>query len=163
MAPPVWFFLIWFAVVIVGVVVVFRFYSRRGSRITTASHPGEEPLTSWVGGLRMPNPGGGLLNATWPLARLELFPWGIRVGASVHFLRIMLPTWEAAYEEVTQAGAIRGPFGSSGVRLRANLPGAPVVFWTVSKGQAALILNEIHEHGVALNPSTERLPWTSTE
>jgi hypothetical protein len=68
----------------------------------------------------------------WPLARLELFKWGIRLGPSarlVALLPLSIPTWEARYEELATVRSVRG-IVSSGLRFAVAGKSDAVVFWS---------------------------------
>jgi hypothetical protein len=72
------------------------------------------------------------VSATWPLARLELSDWGVRLDSSarfLHYLPLAVPTWEARYEELV---TVRHVTAAAGSGLRFAVSGAPdaVVFWS---------------------------------
>jgi hypothetical protein len=77
---------------------------------------------------------GGALTATMiatsPLARLELFDWGVRLSSSARLLRqlpLHVATWEARYEElaVVRSVTVRG---TSGLRFAVADSTDAVVF-----------------------------------
>ncbi len=156
-----WFALVWvvWMLLVVGAVVAgFRWYNRPAHRrlpdLTTGTHAGSR----YLGGLRWEGQG-GVGNATMPLARLELFDWGVRVAPSVGFLRALVPTWEARYSDLGTADLVKGPFfGSRGVRLRLHHDDRPLVFWTYSD---KAILGELAGHGVSVTSTRSKLPWMS--
>ena len=152
--------LLWFGLVVVSVVVVFRRYNSPLHR--RLDLPSEAPSSRFIGGMRW---GGGstfgIGNATAPLVRLDLFDWGIRLGPSVSLLRSIVPTWEVRYSELQGAELVQGPvFASKAIRFRSIDAGGPMVFWTSTGLQ---ILSLLAEHGVAVDRSLSKLGWTSNE
>jgi len=95
---------------------------------------------------------------------LELFEWGVRIEARWKWLRPLVPLWCARYEEILVAEhARRGTRMSKrltdGVRLRASLAGAPLIFWTSG---CASLLDALEAHGVAVvRRSTPTRVWTN--
>ena len=103
---PWWLWLVWVLLVAVGVAFGFRFQVAKNQRVLT--HADEEPLASYVGGLRWPRKEGARTgNATTPLARLSILSWGVRLGPSVKPLRWMVPTWEATNNELVEVDLIK--------------------------------------------------------
>ena len=152
--------LLWFGLVIVGVVVVFRrFNSPLHRRLDL---PSAAPLSRFIGGTRWSGESTfGIGNATAPLVRLDLFDWGIRLGPSVSLLRSFIPTWEVRYSELQGAEPVQGPlFASKAIRFRSINAGGPMVFWTSTGPQ---ILSLLAEHGVAVDWSPSKLGWTSND
>jgi hypothetical protein len=89
--------------------------------------PVTAPKTAFLGGALTRT-----VTATWPLARLELFTWGIRLGASARLLQLLplsLPTWEARYGEL---GVVRRvtSHGTEGLRFAVTGATDAVVFWS---------------------------------
>lgn len=95
-------------------------------------------------------------NAIWPLARLDLLEWGIRVRGNVPGLRWLVPAWEARYGELAGAQLIRVPIASHGVYLRTAGPADSIVFWT---RRGTEILDHLQIHAVPADRSVNRLPW----
>ena len=95
-------------------------------------------------------------SAIWPLARLELLDWGIRVRGSVRGLRWLVPAWQARYGELTGAQLIWAPIASRGVYLRAAHAADSIVFWS---RRGSDILDHLQVHGVPADRSVTRLPW----
>jgi hypothetical protein len=95
-------------------------------------------------------------NTIWPLARLELLDWGIRVRGSVRGLRWLVPAWEARYEDLTGAQLVWAPIASRGVYLQTASAEDAIVFWS-RRGTA--ILDHLQVHGVPADRSVTRLPW----
>ena len=109
----------------IGAIAGFSLLSRQGSRRVAQLHSDSERLETYVGGFRSRR-----MNATIPLARLDLFPWGVRLGGSASFLKKLIPTWEAEYVEIQEVQVVKSPLGTGGgVRLRSAVPGGPIVFW----------------------------------
>jgi hypothetical protein len=117
-------------------------------------------MTGGLGGAPERTFAGGLWsaagNAIWPLARLELLDWGIRVRGSVRGLRWLVPGWEARYGELTGAQLIWAPIASRGVYVRTANPADSIVFWSRRGGD---ILDHLQVHGVPADRSPTRLPW----
>ena len=95
-------------------------------------------------------------SAIWPLARLELLDWGIRVRGRVWGLRWLVPQWEARYEELTGVQLIAVPIANRGVYVRTASHPGPMVFWS---RQGSKILDHLQVHGVPADRSVTRLPW----
>ena len=96
------------------------------------------------------------VSATWPLARLEIFDWGVRLDSSARFLHCLplsVPTWEARYEELV---TVRHVTGAAGFGLRFAVSGTPeaVVFWS---RRCSEILDRLGAEGVAVDRSLTSL------
>lgn len=113
--------------------------------------PGGPPERTFAGGLWS-----AAGNAIWPLARLELLDWGIRVRGGVGGLRWLVPVWEARYEELTGAQLIWAPIASRGVYLQTASEAGSIVFWS-RRGTG--ILEHLQVHGVPTSRSLTRLAW----
>ena len=95
-------------------------------------------------------------NAIWPLARLELLDWGIRVRGSVPGLRWLVPAWQARYEELTGAQLVSAPIANRGVYVRTAAAAGSIIFWS-RRGSG--ILDHLQTHGMPADRSVTRLPW----
>jgi hypothetical protein len=113
--------------------------------------PGGPPERGFTGGLWS-----AAGNAIWPLARLELLDWGVRVRGSARGLRWLVPGWEARYGELTGAQLVWVPIASRGVYLRTASAGDSIVFWS---RRGTDILDHLQVHGVPADRSVTRLPW----
>lgn len=99
------------------------------------------PTHSFVGGRRT-----GLLNATWPLVRMDLYGDGIRFRPSARFLHALIPTWEARFDEITEVRAVGNTdFFATGIRFRTNRPADFAVFWTFHRSE---VLDALEESGL---------------
>ncbi len=96
------------------------------------------------------------VNAAWPLARLRLFGWGVRLDSRAGFLRFLplsLPIWEARYEELA---IVRHVTGAAGFGLRFATTGSSdaVVFWS---RHCAEILDRLEAAGAVVDRSVTSL------
>jgi len=125
----------------------------RASRALPDVDVEDGPLQNFRGGLRWPMPKGlGSTNTPPVLVGLEFFEWGVRIEARWTWMRPFVPSWSARYEELRAAEHVRRGLriskrGSDGVRLRAPLPGAPLIFWSSA---SSLLLDSLESHGVAV-------------
>jgi hypothetical protein len=91
------------------------------------SKPESPPESVFLGGAPTPT-----VSATTPLARLELFGWGVRLSSCARWLRYLplsVPTWEARYDELAVVRSV-SRIGTSGLRLAVAGSADAVVFWT---------------------------------
>lgn len=101
----------------VTAVVIFLVIPRR--RSNAAVHEGqipESPTLNVVGGAAWSG-GASPIGATWPLVRLAVFSWGIRIGPSVRGIVWLIPTTELRWSDIEKVEVIR-----SGVRFRRRSP-----------------------------------------
>jgi len=128
--------------------------ARRVTRVLEEVEVEDGLLRSFAGGLRWSLPAGlGTSNAPPVLVGLELYPWGLRIGARWSWLAPFVPRWYVRYEEILLAEhahrAVRvSRRGADGVRLRAPLAGGPMIFWT-SNWSRLLDLLEARDVAVA--------------
>jgi hypothetical protein len=106
------------------------------------------------GGIRRGNFTSGV-NDTWPLARLDVFSNGLRIGPSTRFVRPLVPTWEVQLDELTESQVITC-MGSKGVRFRASDPADWIVFWTFRPSE---VISYLSGHGVNVNEQVRRVPF----
>ena len=93
-------------------------------------------------------------NASWPLARLKLFPGGIRLQPSAWLFSIIVPVWEARYDELTEVQAVgRIPLITTGIRFRVGTGEDWIIFWSFNR---ARILRQLIELGVAAGTTPGR-------
>ena len=113
---------------------------------------GETALHSFVGGERI-----GLWNATWPLARLDVYGDRIQIGPSIRPLLVLVPTWKARFKEITEVRSIgKIDFFSSGIRFRSSGASNYVVFWTFRRPE---ILNTLESVGLAVDREPVRFSY----
>jgi hypothetical protein len=103
---------------------------------------------------------GGTLSQTVsagrPLARLELFAWGIRLGASarlLQFLPVPIPTWEARYGELAVVRHVAS-HRTHGLRFAVASTPHAVVFWS---SRCAEILDRLEAAGATVDRSVRSL------
>lgn len=124
-----------------------------GRKITVRSSAADSVLELTVlGGLRSKS-----VNASYGLARLDCFGWGIRLRSSARWLRWLLPAWEARYDELVKAQLITVPLGNRGVRFQPADGTSPIIFWTF---KGSIILDQLEAHGVTVNRNVTRLRHT---
>jgi hypothetical protein len=110
--------------------------SRPGSRtgrtlVPSVSSPDEpSAATRWVGGANLPG-WRGRLNATTPLAVLDLGPSSIKLGIRPKLLAGMfrVSSITVTRSDDVEVFPVRGRLGTRGVGVRRN-GAAPVYFWT---------------------------------
>jgi hypothetical protein len=155
------------ALLLVVAIVLLIFSSRHATRQLTDVDLGDGPLEQFRGGLRWPLPAGlGATNTPPVLVGLELFDWGVRIGARWGWLRPFVPTWFARYEEIRAVEHVKRTAlrmsrrNAEGVCLRAAVRGAPLIFWTSA---TAALLDLFEERGVVVvrSPRGPRL-WSNT-
>ena len=117
----------------------------------TTGTPGGRPERGFTGGLWS-----AAGNAIWPLARLELLDWGIRVRGNARGLRWLVPAWETRYADLVGAQLVWVPIASRGVYVRTANPADSIVFWS---RRGSDILDHLQVHGVPADRSVTRLPW----
>jgi hypothetical protein len=144
-----WLFVPWALMCGVLAFVQFRRVAAQSTRNT-----GTSDVPTFVGGLRTRT-----MRASFGLAQMEFFDWGIRLEGRSRFVSSALPTWEAGYRDLTKAQLVSVPFGTRGVRLFADGLPDPVVFSTPA---GALILDRLQAHGVPVDRSLTRL-WRITD
>lgn len=103
---------------------------------------------------------GGTLSRTvsagFPLARLEIFGWGVRLGASARwrrFLPLSIPTWEVRYEELAVVRRVTA-YGQEGLRFAMTASADAVVFWS---SRCPEILDRLEAAGAAVDRSVTPL------
>jgi hypothetical protein len=88
-------------------------------------------------------------NATVPLARLDVFPQGVRIGGSWGPLRRFVPCWEYLTSEVDQLQMAKSsyppPLGGPGLRFRFN-DGKEITFWTTNLQRTVAALEAVGFH-----------------
>ena len=121
-------------------------------RKTGAVDGGHPPDESFLGGMRL-----GGYNATWPLVRLNLYPAGLRMEPPVRFLRFLVPTWEARYDELIEVQAVgKIPLFSTGIRFRLTSTNQWIIYWTPDR---PTVLQSIAAHGMSVNPNAIRFRY----
>lgn len=138
--------------------------SRRQARVIGDVDTEDGLINSFSGGLRWPLPAGmGATNVPPTLVGLELYPWGLRISARWAWLRAFVPTWYVRYEELIAAEhssrhKLVSRRASQGVRLRALVNGAPMIFWT---SNWSFLLDALEERGVNVSRSTSAVRFWS--
>jgi hypothetical protein len=139
--------------------------ARRVTRVLEEVEVEDGLLRSFAGGLRWSLPAGlGTTNAPPVLVGLEMYPWGLRIGARWSWLAPFVPRWYARYEEIQVAEHARRGMratkrGSQGVRLRTRAGTEPMIFWT---SNWSLLLDLLEASGVEVvrRPTATRF-WTN--
>jgi hypothetical protein len=113
--------------------------------------PGRPPERTFTGGLWS-----AAGNAIWPLARLELLDWGIRVAGQRPRAAVAGPG-VGGQVGGTHRGATRLGSHSQPWRVPADRHAADsAVFWS---RRGTTILDHLQVHGVPADHSVTRLPW----
>jgi hypothetical protein len=143
------------AAVVVGVLAVpgiaagywgLRQWTSSASRLVGL--PVTQPEAEWLGAALT-----ATVNVGLPLARLELFDWGVRLGSSARALRWCIPTWEARYGELAIVKSVTGPIqvgAISGLRFAVADSADAVVFWSAHSPE---ILDRLQEAGATVDRS----------
>jgi hypothetical protein len=133
--------------------VILYLGSRVATRVVEDVNVDDGLLDSFVGSLRWALPG-RLGTTTMPalLVGLELYPWGVRIGARWAAARPFVPSWYARYEEILLVEHTRRAFrltkrGLHGARFRSSIGGDPLIFWTT---RWTHLLDELEGHGVTV-------------
>ena len=87
---------------VIVAVVLFGVARRRATSTRTGTTTGEPPELSVVGGATWLTTWWPI-GATWPLARLEIYSWGLRIGPNVRWLGWALPTTELRWNGILRA------------------------------------------------------------
>jgi hypothetical protein len=130
--------------------VISRAWRKDGKRFGSNRPADFTVLKGFTGGVKWE---GG--NATVPLARLEVFPWGIRIWGSVRPLRWILPCWEAPYSDIDHVQSAKSTLGGRGVGFHFT-DGSEVVFWTTEPDK---VVAQLSSAGVAAESSVKRVPF----
>jgi hypothetical protein len=119
---------------------------RRSSDFDTAG----TPLASHVGGMRL-----GMLTATWPLARLDIFQQGLRLHGSNRMFRAITPVWEASFREIRDVQAVGKvqPL-TTGIRFRLDSRNESAIFWSAHRPE---VLADLAGVGLTVNGDPVRL------
>jgi hypothetical protein len=83
----------------------------------------------------------------WPLARLEFFRWGIRLGGSIAPVRWTTGTWEARYEDLATVRLISEISPS----LRFAVKGSTEAVLFIKLTRREEIMDRLEQHGVAVD------------
>lgn len=132
--------------------LVLNLGARRAERMLEDVDVSDE-IATLMGGLRWPLPAGlGTTNMPPVLVALKLYPWGLRLRARWSWLGPFMPAWDVRYEEIdlAQRAARRGRLARSanGVRIRAGVAGAPVIFWS---SNWSFLLDSLETRGVTVD------------
>jgi hypothetical protein len=120
---------------------------RRVATVRVAGVEGGEPSVSFVGG-GLGRKTWGPIGATWPLVRLEVRDWGIRVGPNYAWIAWLLPTSEFRWADISDARRMHW-----GIRIRArSSPKGSIAFNSNVVGTRGTVADqlvaEFRAHGV---------------
>lgn len=138
-------------------------------RLVAGLGNGQLATRAFIGGVRAPLWHLNLLgiwNVTFPFAKLTLFDDGLRISGNRRLLpmSILVPKWEARYEELMEVAAVGRIEGiTSGVLFRTAEKGEWIVFWTANRQS---VLGALVSHGVLVVSTPRNLnylrPYRST-
>jgi hypothetical protein len=140
--------IIFFVVVVGGIASAFLLFHRKAVKDSRRiGAPNARRTARFRGGMWRPD----RFNAGPGTVSLNFFDWGIRLDGSgganwsvPGFAKLMMPVWEARYEELTEARLVTAPT-HQGIRLRVGVGEGEVFFWT-RKGSE--VLDRLEEHVV---------------
>lgn len=110
--------------------------------------PDAVPETTFLGGLLS-----SAVSVTWPLIRLDLLDWGIRLRGSARPVCWLIAPWEARYEELASAQIVSSM--STGIRFAALGNTDAVVFWNFKN--CSEILDQLDARGVSVDRQAKSL------
>lgn len=140
------FGIIYFVVVVAIIASAFLLFHRRAVRNSRRiGAPGTRRTAAFRGGMLRP----GKINAGRGTTKLEFFDWGVRLRCG-----LMMPVWEARYEELTEARLVTAP-SRHGVRLRAGDGEGEILFWT---RRGPEVLDHLQEHAVLVDRAADQVP-----
>jgi hypothetical protein len=89
------------------------------------------------------------VGATWPLVRIEVFPWGVRIGPNYRWISWFLPVTEFRWEEVESARI------SSfwGLKVQIRRPSPSWIAFTSNRGLSLArtdsgLVSAFRQHGI---------------
>lgn len=94
----------------------------------------------------------GVIAATWPLARLDVWPGGLTVTSTFRPLRRVIPTLELPAEAIEYVEIVNLP-GWNGVRIVRTGGVSPVIFQPPS---AARVLDALEGAGIRITREVPR-------
>lgn len=121
----------------------FLFVSRRADLGTDAV-----PFAEFIGGVRYGGCLGRYASPALPMARLGIYPLGLRISARVRRASLIVPLWEARFDElreIWETSRVRPGIkfvtaGDSGVRA--------VTFWAASRAYLAQVTSVLRACGL---------------
>jgi hypothetical protein len=102
------------------------------------------------------------MNATWPFAKLRLDEFGVTLGSSSIFVRLLtlgsMPTIRTPWSATVNVRPCLGRVSKSdGIRIQFDAPDRPVIFWCSDKATID-ILATFERHGVQVDPNVYVVP-----
>jgi len=122
------------------------------------------PIQTFRGGIRHGRT--GIVNITYPLITLAVFPSGIELRSTFRCLPIF-PAWRARYEDLSVIEAVgrpdadgtdsaRAPIQARGIRF-VGKEGGYMIFWCLNRDE---VLAALSSHPVKLGYQPRRFRWT---
>ena len=152
---PGWVYFLVFGAVMVATMSKSYGLTKRGSRILGRSAHHVDLITGFHGRINWVDPLKDITMQSPFRSKLDVYDWGIRISQSIAFPHGLAPTWEVRFSEIECIEVVqKNNMRQTGVRIKAQLAGAPLVFWTEN---AQEVLEVVASMGIIANRSTTTL------
>jgi hypothetical protein len=111
-------------------------------RRATGYDPDSKPVARRVCGMRTQ-----WVRATTPLARLNIFPWGVRLEGRNRLLKLFMPSWEARFDELSPIRPVVFGKARRGSCIRFLVAGSKTEWALCGTGRVSAVLDAIEAAG----------------